>query len=113
MTEALLERHRAEPPVAEGIDLSAESLFILGQTHAGQPFRPSDWVDRMAGLFASFGKDKKLRYSPWVQPAILDGTRVLRLEAGLRQRDPSAFAFVMAFADSHGLAVRPAVSGQS
>lgn len=83
-------------------------MFILGQTRAGQPFRPSDWVDRMAGLFATFGKDKKLRYSPWIRPAVLGGKRGLWLAAGLHHRDPSAYAFVMAFADSHGLTVRPA-----
>lgn len=87
---------------------AAEALFIIGQTRAGQPFRPSDWVDRMAGLFATFGRDKKLRYSPWIHPATLDGTRGLWLEAGLRGRDPSAYEFVMAFADRHQLAVRPA-----
>lgn len=110
MTEAVLERQRTEPPTAEGHDLSAAPLFILGQTHAGQPFRPSDWVDRMAGLFATFGKDKKLRYSPWIRPATLDGKRGLWLEADLHRRDPSAYAFVMAFADSHGLAVKPAAT---
>ncbi|MDD3529381.1 MAG: DUF3579 domain-containing protein [Gallionellaceae bacterium] len=87
---------------------TAGALFIVGQTRAGEPFRPSDWVDRMAGLFATFGRDKKLRYSPWIRPAILDGTRGLWLEADLRGRDPSAYEFVMAFADRHELAVRPA-----
>lgn len=82
-------------------------LFIPGQTRAGQPFRPSDWVDRVAGLFASFGRDRRLRYSPWIRPAVLEGTRGLLLEAGLHRRDPAAYAFVMAFADSHDLAVRP------
>ncbi|MDD4880819.1 MAG: DUF3579 domain-containing protein [Gallionellaceae bacterium] len=112
MTAASLAPHPPFSSPVDGTEPSTGSLFILGQTRAGQPFRPSDWVDRMAGLFASFGKDKKLRYSPWIRPATLDGTRGLWLEQGLRQRDPAAFAFVMAFADSHGLAVRPALGQQ-
>ena len=110
MTAAsFVQRPLSSSPV-DGADPSTGSLFILGQTRAGQPFRPSDWVDRMAGLFSTFGKDKKLRYSPWIRPATLDGTRGLWLEQGLRQRDPAAFAFVMAFANSHELAVRPALA---
>ncbi|TCJ12974.1 DUF3579 domain-containing protein [Parasulfuritortus cantonensis] len=106
MTEACLERTGSEATPAE--PPAADALFILGQTRAGKPFRPSDWVDRMAGLFATFGEDKTLRYSPLVHPATLDGVRGLWLDAHLRERDPSAYAFIMAFADSQQLAIRPA-----
>lgn len=84
------------------------ALFILGRTRIGQPFRPSDWVDRLAGLYASFGRDKRLRYSPWVRPAVLDGQRGVWLDAGLHHRDPAAYAFVMAFVHSHDLTILPA-----
>ncbi|NTV95846.1 MAG: DUF3579 domain-containing protein [Thiobacillus sp.] len=83
----------------------ARALFILGRTRSGQPFRPSDWVDRVAGLFATFDCDKKLRYSPWVRPATLDGRRGLWLDAGLRDRDPHGYAFLMGFVAAHDLAV--------
>lgn len=107
MTEACAGQRPGDPSPVSDHASPAEPLFILGRTRTGQPFRPSDWVDRMAGLFASFGRDKTLRYSPWIRPATLGGTRGLWLEAGLRGRDPSAYAFVMAFADAHQLAIMP------
>lgn len=88
-------------------DRSAGSLFIVGQTRAGQPFRPSDWVDRMAGLFATFGSDKRLRYSPWVRPVTLNGKRGLWVDDGFRHGDPRGFAFLMSFVHAHDLAASP------
>ena len=40
-------------------------IIIEGLTRAGKPFRPSDWVDRTCSTYATFGPDKKLKYSPY------------------------------------------------
>ena len=36
-------------------------IIIEGNTRAGKPFRPSDWVDRMCSTYATFGDDRKLK----------------------------------------------------
>ena len=45
---------------------SANEIIIEGNTRAGKPFRPSDWVDRMCSTYATFGEDRKLKYSPYL-----------------------------------------------
>lgn len=87
-------------------DHVCEALLILGVTTCGRPFRPSDWVDRLAGGFSSFGKDKLLRYAPAVQPVTLGGARALRVDMRLLQADPAAFRFVMNFAVDNDLTFR-------
>ncbi|MDZ4097257.1 MAG: DUF3579 domain-containing protein, partial [Methylophilaceae bacterium] len=52
---------------AETTSSTANEIIIEGLTRAGKPFRPSDWVDRMCSTYASFGPDKKLRYSPYLK----------------------------------------------
>lgn len=87
-------------------DHACEALLILGVTTCGRPFRPSDWVDRLAGGFSSFGKDKLLRYAPAVRPVTLGGTRALRVDMCLLHADPAAFHFVMNFAANNDLTFR-------
>jgi hypothetical protein len=87
-------------------DHACEALLILGVTLSGRPFRPSDWVDRLAGGFSSFGKDKLLRYAPAVRPVTFEGTRGLRVDMRLLQADPAAFRFVMNFAVDNDLTFR-------
>ena len=87
-------------------DHACEALLILGVTTCGRPFRPSDWVDRLAGGFSSFGKDKLLRYAPAIRPVTLGGTRGLRVDIGLLKADPAAFRFVMNFAVNNDLTFR-------
>ena len=33
---------------------NANEIFILGLTHAGRVFRPSDWAERLAGVMSAF-----------------------------------------------------------
>ena len=44
-------------------------IFVQGLTKDGKQFRPSDWVDRMCSSFATFGENRKLRYSPYLRQA--------------------------------------------
>ena len=41
-------------------------IVIESMTRAGKQFRPSDWVDRMCSTYATFGEDRKLKYSPYL-----------------------------------------------
>lgn len=85
---------------------SCDAMLILGVTHAGSIFRPSDWVDRLAGQFATFCKDKRLKYSSSVKPVVIEGTRGLLVDADLLESDPAAFRFLLDFAATNDLTTR-------
>ena len=80
-------------------------IIIEGLTRAGKPFRPSDWVDRMCSTYASFGTDKKLRYSPYLKPRMVNGVRCLAVDLKLRDVNPDGFAQLMHFAEENQLNV--------
>lgn len=80
--------------------------FILGITHKGNKFRPSDWVDRLAAVFGSFDASKRLRYHPLVRPAIFEGLRCLFIAGSLTLLDPAGYDFVMEFAHNNQLQVK-------
>lgn len=85
---------------------SCNAVLILGVTRSGRTFRPSDWVDRLAGRFSTFGKDKLLKYSPSVRPLTVAGVRGLLMDVRLVESDPGAFRFVMDFAADNDLLIR-------
>lgn len=85
---------------------SCNVVFVLGVTRSGHPFRPSDWVDRLAGRFSTFGKDKLLKYSPSVRPLTVEGVRGLLVDIRLLESDPAAFHFVMGFAADNDLTIQ-------
>lgn len=79
--------------------------FILGTTRNGGRFRPSDWVERVAVLFASFTASQRLRYHDLIRPAMHKGLRCLFVAGSLAIADPLAFDFVMDFADRNQLQI--------
>jgi hypothetical protein len=83
-------------------------IIIEGLTRAGKPFRPSDWVDRMCSTYATFGPDRKLRYSPYLKPRLLNGVRCLAVDMKLRETNPEGFAQLMLFAEENQLNVKDA-----
>ncbi|MCL4471293.1 MAG: DUF3579 domain-containing protein [Gammaproteobacteria bacterium] len=82
------------------------AVLILGVTRSGRTFRPGDWVDRLAGWFSTFGKDRLLKYSPCVRPVVVDGIRGLLVDGSLLKSDPGAFRFLMDFAAGNDLLAR-------
>src|SRR5262249_30287299 len=50
-------------------------IVIQGVTESGQPFRPSDWAERLCGMMSVFGEDRCLSYSPYLKPIIAAGVR--------------------------------------
>ncbi|MDZ7583516.1 MAG: DUF3579 domain-containing protein [Thiobacillus sp.] len=82
---------------------SCNAVLILGVTRSGNAFRPGDWVDRLAGGFSTFDKDKLLKYSPSVRPLTVEGVRGLLIDIRLVENDPAAFRFVMDFAADNDL----------
>lgn len=81
-------------------------IIIEGLTRAGKPFRPSDWVDRMCSTYASFGADRKLRYSPYLKPRLLNGVRCLAVDLKLKDINPEGFAQLMHFAEENQLSLK-------
>lgn len=82
-----------------------EEIIIQSLTRAGKPFRPSDWVDRMCSSYATFGDDRKLRYSPYLKPEMMDGVRCLAVDLKLKDSNPEGFEELMQFATENNLNV--------
>jgi Protein of unknown function (DUF3579) len=78
-------------------------IFVQGLTKDGKQFRPSDWVDRMCSSFATFGENRKLRYSPYLRPEVLNGVRCLAVDMKLKDVNPEGFEHVMQFAEENQL----------
>ena len=88
--------HKKEP-------VKTVEIFVQGLTKDGKPFRPSDWVDRMCSSFATFGENRKLRYSPYLRPEVLNGVRCLAVDMKLKDVNPEGFEHVIQFADENQL----------
>lgn len=80
-------------------------IIIEGNTRAGKAFRPSDWVDRMCSTYATFGEDRKLKYSPYLKPKVVNGVRCLAVDLKLKTVNPEGYAQLMHFADENQLNV--------
>ncbi|RMX06684.1 DUF3579 domain-containing protein [Corticibacter populi] len=87
---------------------SHQEVFILGKTHQGKTFRPSDWSERLAGVMSSFRPagsrpSSHLVYSPWCVPTVIDGVKCVVVNTALREQEPMAWSFVMNFARDNDL----------
>lgn len=80
-----------------------EEIIIQSITRDGKRFRPSDWVDRICSSYATFGDDRKLRYSPYLKPEMIDGVRCLAVDMQLRTANPDGFEELMQFAEENNL----------
>lgn len=86
--------------------MSEGNLVITGVQENGKKFRPSDWTERLSSTLASFQVDHRLRYSPGVQPCVLDGERCLVVARWLEATDPAAYEYVMGFARANQLRIQ-------
>lgn len=80
-----------------------EEIIIQSLTREGSRFRPSDWVDRICSSYATFGEDRKLRYSPYLKPEMIDGIRCLAVDMQLKISNPDGFEELMQFAEENKL----------
>lgn len=89
-------------------------IFIMGVTHEGKIFRPSDWAERLAGLMTQFrhpdcpAPEPHLGFSPFCLPTTLNGVRCLVVSETLREIECMAFDFLMNFAKDNNLQVEHA-----
>ena len=92
---------------------SSKELFIMGMTHAGKTFRPSDWAERLAGVMSQFRPGgacagSRLSYSPWCVPTVMNGTKCVVINRDLRDYEPMAWDFCLNFAKDNELQVAEA-----
>lgn len=84
-------------------------FFILGVTHSGKTFRPSDWSERLSGAITCFRADRSpqshLHYSDFVQPTVINGIRSVVVDHALREVEPLAYHFLVNFAKDNDLQV--------
>ncbi len=80
-------------------------FVIKGVDRNGARFRPSDWTERLAGMMASFGADRRLRFSPLLMPVLQDGIKSLRVEHALEKASPGVFGAVISFAMMNNLEI--------
>lgn len=85
---------------------SGSNLVITGIQENGRKFRPSDWPERLSSTLASFHSDNRLRYSPGVQPCMIEGEYCLVVARWLETVNPVAFGYVMEFARANRLRIQ-------
>src|SRR5512132_539448 len=100
MPEALL----GETAAAAGVVVV--EVVIQGMTLDGQPFRPSDWAERLCGVMAAFGGDHRMQYSPYVYPVTAQGVRSVVVDLRLEGIEPMAYRFLLGFARDNALRTR-------
>lgn len=87
-------------------------VVIRGMTHDGKTFRPSDWAERLCGVLSVFGTEKRMEYSPYVQPITSAGVKCVVVDKQLEEVEPIAFKFLLSFASDNELQVRPGRIGK-
>ena len=101
-------------PLAPMMLVKPREIFIMGVTHEGKTFRPSDWAERLAGLMTQFrhpdcpAPEPHLGFSPFCLPTTLNGVRCLVVSETLREIECMAFDFLMNFAKDNNLQVEHA-----
>lgn len=83
-------------------------IIIEGIKENGQKFRPSDWPERVSGLFATFSSDHRLIYNSHLRPGMINGDKCLIVDKRLQSDNPDAYNYIMQFArenqlKTHGL----------
>ncbi|MEO8543929.1 MAG: DUF3579 domain-containing protein [Burkholderiaceae bacterium] len=90
--------------------LDAHEFLIVGVTHAGKEFRPSDWSERLTGVMSPFRPGgpqpgSHLGYSPWCHPVVRNGIKCVAVHRDLREYDVLAWDFCVNFARDNQLQV--------
>lgn len=100
------------PDAATNFQLMASStskeIYILGLTHQGKTFRPSDWAERLAGVMSQFRPGgpqpgSHLGYSPWCIPRSFGPVKCVIVHSDLRDYDVMAWDFCINFAKDNDL----------
>lgn len=85
--------------------MSDDYVIIEGESPSKEVLRPRNWAERFAGNLASYGADRRLRFSNALEPVMINDVKCLRMEKSLRHSHPQLFQDVLGFAYGHRLAV--------
>ena len=86
-------------------DSDDKKIVIEGITPQGEPFRPSDWAERMSGTMASF-KNSRIHYSPLLQPSVNhEGYKCVLLDPKLKESSPQVYKAILDFAKTNHLKI--------
>lgn len=66
----------------------------------------------MCSQYATFGPDRKLRYSPYLKPRVINGVRCLVVDMQLNEVNPEGYAQLRQFAEENQLGIKNA-AGES
>lgn len=86
---------------------------ILGVTETGEAFDVPDWPDRLCGMLAKQGRDKRMSYSDYLQPVHISNHPAVVVDTRLARIDPEAFDIAKKFAAENRLKTRPGRSGNA
>lgn len=79
-------------------------IIIEGVTDTGETFRPSDWAERMSGQLSTFRK-RRIRYSPMLQPSMIEGHQCVVLDPSLKETNPELYESILEFAKANHLKI--------
>jgi len=82
----------------------SKKILIEGTTETGEPFRPSDWAERMSGGLSTF-RNRRVMYSPLLQPTVKDGQKCVLMDPTLADKHPALYQSVMDFAHANRLRI--------
>lgn len=86
---------------------TSQGTIVCSLTDEGRKFRPSDWIERIACLAATY-KDKRLKYSNYLYPSTYNGEKVLIIfEDELKNEEPELHKFIMSFVQNNHLVCEP------
>lgn len=85
--------------------MSNDYVIIEGELPSRDTLRPRNWAERFAGNLASYGPDRRLRFSRAMEPVMINNVKCLRMDITLRESHPQLFNDVLGFAYGHRLAV--------
>jgi hypothetical protein len=83
------------------------SFIIVGITCNGAKFRPSDWAERLCGIMSAFGSERRMAYSPYVQPGSIEGEKCVFVDVRIHDIESKAYHFLQNFARDNDLKVQP------
>jgi hypothetical protein len=93
------------------IEVQHCKYIIEGFTEEGKKFRPSDWIDRIASMYASYGASHRLVFSDFLHPELYQGKKCLIIDTELEVKNPAMFEYVMNFAKSNNLKMQRVCEG--
>lgn len=84
----------------------SKKIIIEGITDSGETFRPRDWAERLSGSTSTF-KNRRITYSPLLQPSSKDGNRCVILDQKLKASNPDLYQSILDFATTNNLKICP------